>query len=225
MCLEIEKSLPEAVQMALKRGDVNSFLSILKLSDEEAYIHSLQVAAIVEKYLEYEKNKPERSKEEKENILIGSLLHDIGKAFLPFGLQHSSKKIDKIESEVINMHPLLGLLATKSCGFNEIVTNIILMHHALANGTGYPTVDGMSFKMSQSASDTAGEPCIIVPEYVWIVSYADKLAAMISSRPFKPSKGMRDAYAELVKMSKGELLPYQLLDTYKRVIKDFNILE
>lgn len=224
MCLEIEKSLSNAVQIALKRGDVNSFLSILKLSDEEAYIHSLQVATIVEKYLEYETAKPERSKDEKANIIIGSLLHDVGKAFLPFGLQHSSKKIDKIETEVINMHPLLGLLATKSCGFDEVVTNIMLMHHALGNGTGYPTVDGVPFKMSKS-SEIEEDSCIIVPEYVWIVAYADKLAAMISSRPFKPSKGMRDAYAELVKMTKNELLPYQLLNTYKRVIKDFNILE
>lgn len=225
MCLEIEKSLPNAVQIALKRGDVNSFLSILKLSDEEAYIHSLQVAAIVEKYLEYENANPERSKDEKANIIVGSLLHDIGKAFLPFGLQHSSKKIDKIESEVINMHPLLGLLATKNCGFDKVVTDIILMHHALANGTGYPTVDGLPFKMSQSPGGMDDENSIAVPEYVWIISYADKLAAMVSSRPFKPSKGMRDAYAELVKMSKSELLPYQLLDTYKRVIKDLNILE
>lgn len=194
-------------------GRVKALLGVLKLSDEEAYNHSVDVAKIVEMYLEEEeKSGQKRSEEEKRSILVGALLHDIGKGFLPFGLQYSTRTFDNIELEIMKMHPLLGAVVIKNCEFGEIIENIILMHHAHLDGTGYPRMNNMAYGTD-----------IEVPEYVWIVSYADKLDAMISRRSFKRQKSLSEAWNALVSISRDGKLPYEHLGLYKQIISKMDI--
>ena len=173
-------------------GRVKALLGILKLNDEEAYNHSIDVAKLSNRYLikEEQEGTVTRTEDEKINIITGALLHDIGKAFLPFGLQYSKRKFTDIENEVVKTHPILGATAVQNCNFEQSVKNIILMHHALLDGTGYPALQGKNYGTD-----------IEVPEYVWIIAYADKLDAMISYRNFKNQKKIEDAWTTLVNMS------------------------
>ena len=66
---------------------------------------------------------------------------------------------------------------------------------------------------------------IEVPEYVWIVSYADRLDAMISKRTFKRQKSLNEAWKILVDVSKNGELPYDPLLIYKEVIRDMDIFK
>lgn len=200
-------------------GRVKALLGVLKLNDEEAYQHSLDVANIVNLYLELEEKKKFNNREEveKQSIIIGALLHDIGKAFLPFGLQYSSKKFDSYEVEIMNMHPVLGTVAIKNCEFDDIVKNIILMHHACPDGTGHPRMKNIPYGL--------GDGMIDVPEYVWIVAYADKLDAMISRRNFRRQKSLKEAWTELVNQSKNNKLTYEPLIIYQEIIKDMDIFK
>ena len=197
-------------------GPIKALLGILKLADPEAYSHSLQVAEITQEYLNQEeaKTNKKRSTEEKELILRGALLHDIGKAFLPFGLQYAHRKFDKNEIEIIKMHPLLGTVAVNNCEFPEVVTNIILMHHALLDGTGYPIVDGQTYGTD-----------LEVPEYVWIVAYADKIAGMIEPRRFKEPKTIPEAWEEIAQMEKEGKLPYELITIFYYVLQELDIFK
>ena len=96
-------------------GRVKALLGVLKLSDEEAYHHSVDVAKIVEMYLEEEElTGVKRTEEDRRSIIAGALLHDIGKGFLPFCLQYSSRSFDEIELEIMKIHPLLGATVVKN---------------------------------------------------------------------------------------------------------------
>ena len=159
-----------------------------------------------------EEFKDTRTEDEKINIITGALLHDIGKAFLPFGLQYSKRKFTDIENEVVKTHPILGATAVQNCNFEQSVKNIILMHHALLDGTGYPALQGKNYGTD-----------IEVPEYVWIIAYADKLDAMISYRNFKNQKKIEDAWTTLVNMSKNEQLPYENLFIFQQVVSEMDI--
>lgn len=204
------------VDRIMEIGRVKALLGILKLNDEEAYNHSLDVAHIVNSYLNEEEARglAERSEEDKSAIIMGALLHDIGKAFLPFGLQYSSRIFTPVEMEIMNTHPVLGAVAIKNCEFGEIIENIILMHHASPDGTGYPKISNQSYGTD-----------IEVPEYVWIVSYADKLDAMVSRRNFKRQKNLKDAWETLVSISKKGKLPYEPLTIYRKIIQDLDIFK
>lgn len=195
-------------------GRVKALLGILKLNDEEAYNHSIDVAKLSNRYLikEEQEGTVTRTEDEKINIITGALLHDIGKAFLPFGLQYSKRKFTDIENEVVKTHPILGATAVQNCNFEQPVKDIILMHHALLDGTGYPALQGENYGTD-----------IEVPEYVWIIAYADKLDAMISYRNFKNQKKIEDAWTTLVNMSKNEQLPYENLFIFQQVVSEMDI--
>lgn len=197
------------IDRILKDGQVSTLLGILSISDEEAYKHAIAVSEIVDEYLvlAQENNELLWTKEECDSIITGALLHDIGKAFLPFGLQFTAKALSKYELEVIRMHPLLGIVAIKNCQFDDIVKNIILMHHANANGTGYPVINAKEFNISN------------VPEYVWIVSYADRFEAMTNSRSFKQAKSYPEAWKEILELSRKDILPYQPTRLFGEIVK------
>lgn len=202
------------LQNVLQIGKVSALLGILSQSDEEAYNHSIAVAEIVDKYLHLAKehNELEWTEEECEDILIGTLLHDIGKGFLPFGLQYCSRELTAIEYEIIKTHPLLGAATIQNCKFSEIIRNIVLMHHANADGSGYPCVGGKVFNEEN------------VPDYVWLVSYADRFDAMTNTRSFKKAKSYPDAWKELLNMSRHSKLPYKFTRLFGEIVKQKTIL-
>lgn len=200
---------------ALSDSGVNSLLNILKLQDEDAYNHSIEVAYLTSLCLEemVNKNECEWYGEQMTEIVKGALLHDIGKIFLPFGIQNSEKKLDSYMAEIMKTHPLLGFLSVRENKYSNIVEHIILLHHANANGTGYP----INLENGQVYTEDN------VPNYVWIVSYADRFDAMTSSRKFKSSKSYSEAWDELNKMRVSNILPYKYAKYFHSVIKKLNV--
>lgn len=198
----------------LKRGRVSAHLGILSLSDEEAYSHAIAVAEIVDEYLllAEEAGELEWTEEECVEIVTGALLHDIGKSFLPFGLQYSTRELSEYELEVIRTHPLLGMVSIKNCHFSDIIKNIILMHHANADGSGYPTINMQVFDISN------------VPDYVWLVAYADRFEAMTNNRSFKHAMSYPEAWKEILRMSRKELLPYKYTRLFGEIVKKRSLL-
>lgn len=198
----------------IRKDNIKALLGTLRLSDEEAYFHSLEVAQFVDMCLQWlsEMNENEWTEEECEAIITGALLHDIGKAYLPFGLQHASKALDQYDRAIIQIHPILGYEAVKYGDFHPIVTDIILMHHAHADGTGYPVLDGHPFNVHN------------VPDYVWLVSYADKFEAMTNRRAYKRAMDYPSAWQELLSIIRNGKLVYKYTRVFSQVVLDYSIL-
>lgn len=207
--------MSQRYEKIIKTPEIETLLGILQIADEEAFKHSTDVAKLVEACIEElkKRNELEWSDVECDRIIQGALLHDIGKAYLPFGLQHNSKSLNDYEYAILNMHPILGCEAllggsnkTESA-FGKIVDDIVLMHHANADGSGYPVLKNKIFDKSN------------VPDYVWLVAYADRFTAMTTRRSYKLAMNYADAWLELTNEIAKERLPYGFSSVFKTVIQ------
>ncbi len=237
MLKEIELNKPLAdrlLEEAASDKTIAMLRGTLKQNDEEAYEHCTAMAQIVAQCISLsEKDILEQSDNSDYNhtkqveTVKGALIADIGKAYLPFGLQHMHNKLEAEEKEIIKMHPLTGKVAIKSGGFSKIVNDIVLMHHANADGTGYPVVEGKIYvdaetyrnKLETKREDADEiDNLHVVPDYVWIVAYADRFDAMTSKRAFKfMQKSYTEAWANILEDIQNNKLPYK----YKRIFGRF----
>lgn len=203
------------LEAAMSNGSVSALLGVLKIADENAYKSSIAVAQMTDRYISLlmEEGVIVWSKEEQIHIIEGALLHDIGKAFLPFNLQYMTRPLSLEEFEIVKIHPLTGLVAVKNCNFDEIVTDIILMHHANGDGSGYPVLNHQPFTMEN------------VPEHVWVVSYVDRFVAMTTKRPYKREYSYPEAWRHIVDMTRKDLLPYHLSVIFGELVKKESLLD
>lgn len=77
--------------------------------------------------------------DERYNLYLGCLLHDIGKIGIPDDILKSEKVFDKDgeEFKILMTHPQMGF--EMSLGVqNETILQIILSHHEKLDGSGYP---------------------------------------------------------------------------------------
>lgn len=114
----------------------------------------------------------------------GSLLHDIGKIGVPATILDKPGRLTDAELAVMQSHPAIGARIVESVrAFCDLVP-LVLHHHELLNGTGYP--DGLQ-----------GDA---IPLVVRILTVADVFDALTSDRPYR--KGL-SAHAALAILTEG----------------------
>lgn len=99
------------------------------------------------------------------------LLHDVGKALLPFHPATLPRRLSRTERRVVDRHPLLGAQFASWAGEPNQVIAGILGHHERIDGTGYP-------------NGLRGDE---VPLLAQIVAAADVMEALRARRSYKPS--------------------------------------
>jgi HD-GYP domain-containing protein (c-di-GMP phosphodiesterase class II) len=75
---------------------------------------------------------------ERDRIHIGSLLHDIGKQFVPSSILEKKGKLSPAEFRQIQQHPWSGYAYLINFISDATILNTVLYHHERWNGTGYP---------------------------------------------------------------------------------------
>ena len=173
-----EQGLP--VREAAAAPEVAPLLNLIRLSDMETYGHSLHVAEVTARLLALDGGPGGQERigqGQHADVIKGALLHDLGKIFLPFGMAGYPGRIGKHKRKILEIHPALSYEAVKAIG-NRTVSDICLMHHERADGSGYP--DGIS----------GGE----IPECVHAVRCADVFCALISERAYKPAFREAEAF-------------------------------
>jgi len=118
-----------------------------------------------------------------EGIKISSLLHDIGKVYIPTDILTKPGELSEIEWEFIKMHPVYGANIVKDIEFPWNISKIILQHHERLNGSGYP--------------NSLKEEEIIIEAK--ILSVADVVEAMTSHRPYRKKHSLNEALEEIKK--------------------------
>lgn len=68
----------------------------------------------------------------------GAILHDIGKKKLDYNILNKPSELTPREFEHIKKHPKFGLEILRKIDRNEVVENMILLHHERWDGKGYP---------------------------------------------------------------------------------------
>lgn len=129
------------------KSTIMSFSSLLELRDKRMRSHSRNVAemaSIVGRILEL-------SAAEKETLLVGALLHDIGKIAIPdVMLQSDPDQMNEYEYSEYVQHPVRGQAAVDLIENLREAGMIIRHHHERYDGEGFP--DGLKRKAIPLAS-------------------------------------------------------------------------
>ena len=131
-------------------------------------------------------NLPE---EEVQKIMLGGLLHDVGKIGIPETVLRKPGKLDPDEWEIMKQHPVIG--AEKVLAPNEALSHLIPIvkyHHEHVDGSGYP--EGLRGNA--------------IPLSARIVAVADTYHALISDRPYRKGLSVEKA-CEILKEGAGKL--------------------
>lgn len=137
-----------------------------------------------------------------DNLKMASLVHDIGKIYVPSDILTKAGDLEDIEFELIKMHSQYGYNTIKGIDFPASVARAILQHHERIDGSGYP-------------NRLKGED--ILPE-AKIIGVADVVEAMASQRPYRPARGIEKALEEITE-KRGRLYDPDVVDSCLKVCK------
>ena len=117
----------------------------------------------------------------REELMFGSLLHDVGKIGISERILLKPAKLTPEERSIVELHPRIGYRIVRQVpALREIATGI-LHHHERFDGHGYP-------------GGLKGEE---IPLEARIICVADCFSAMTAERPYRPQMTTDEALAEL----------------------------
>jgi len=118
-------------------------------------------------------------------LQYGSILHDIGKIHIMESVLSKPSPLSAEEWEVMQRHPIIGVEMIKNIPFLAPAIPVIRSHHERWDGLGYP-------------DQLRGEE---IPLSARIVAVADALDAMTTSRSYRATYHMDEAYEEVLSCS------------------------
>jgi putative two-component system response regulator len=135
------------------------------------------------------------SDEKVTSIYTAAIIHDIGKIYVPAEILSKPGKLSSIEFSIIKTHPQVGYDILRTIEFPWPIDRMVFQHHERINGSGYP----LGLKGDE------------IMEEARIISVADVVEAMASSRPYRTGLGI-DAALEEISMNKGTLYYTEAVD-------------
>jgi putative nucleotidyltransferase with HDIG domain len=169
------------------KGLIETLARIVGLRDPNLQVHALGVANFATK-LARRLGLPE---ERVDLIRRGSLLHDIGKLGVSEEILSTSEHLTQGQYEMIKTHSERGAALLQECSECQNLIPLVLHHHERFDGTGYP--DGI-----------AGNEIEIEAR---IIAVADAVDSMVSGRPYRKARPIRQAIAELERCSGTQFDP------------------
>ncbi|HBJ75090.1 MAG TPA: histidine kinase, partial [Syntrophaceae bacterium] len=135
------------------------------------------------------------SEERIDLIRMGSLIHDIGKIYIPSEILTKPMKLNDIEYAMIKSHPEVARKILKQVDFIPTVVDMVYQHHERIDGSGYPE------KLKRDD--------ILIEAR--ILAVADTVEAMATHRPYRAALGIEKALEE-IKNQRGILYDEAVVD-------------
>ena len=129
-------------------------------------------------------------------LIQASLLHDIGKLFVPHTILTKMEGLNDEEMAIMKNHAAVGADFLLSIGFSKDIVLTVKHHHERFDGAGYP--DGL-----------LGHD---IPLYSRIISVADTLDAMLSGRHYHNSKYNQIEIAKALENGAGTQYDPQIVE-------------
>jgi HD-GYP domain-containing protein (c-di-GMP phosphodiesterase class II) len=138
------------------------------------------------------------SREELEEIGAATLVHDIGKVFVPLAVLRKPAALDDAEFALVSRHPVDGaaVLASET-GMPDCSALVAFEHHIHLDQSGYPTLQ---------------HPRELHP-YSMIATVADVYDALTTARPYRPALTPHRSLEVMKEQFVGKLEP-RLLERF-----------
>lgn len=165
---------------AVSQGKTLEWLGAVNNHHSYSYRHSLHVAGLMIAFADHLKFK----ESDKARMVVGALMHDLGKSKLPLRLLDKEGPLTPEEMTIFRSHPILGFDILKNDGqWDQLTIDLVYQHHEFLNGTGYP--NGLR------------EDRIVDP--VRMLTIVDIFSALVDKRSYKepmtPTQAMQTLYA------------------------------
>jgi putative nucleotidyltransferase with HDIG domain len=120
---------------AIKQTSLREWLSTVGRHHTGTYRHCLFVTGFAVAFAQHLGMR----EDDQRRMVRAALLHDVGKAFVPVAILDKPGKLSDDEMRIMQMHPRLGYDAlAPEGGFPPEMLDVVLHHHELLDGTGYP---------------------------------------------------------------------------------------
>lgn len=168
----------QSTELVLSLGRVRDW-------DEYTFVHSLNVALLCG-FLAGKMLKADRKAIEQ--VVVGGLLHDLGKAWVPLEILNKPAPLSDEEFGIIKRHPQWGADAVARSGIDDqAVGHVVRHHHERTDGSGYP--DGLG------SED--------IPMEARIAAVADVFDALTTDRVYKVKVQKSKALSMIITGSGG----------------------
>jgi PAS domain S-box-containing protein len=134
-------------------------------------------------------------KEQIEGIRMAASIHDIGKIMVPAEILNKPGPLTEMQYAMVKMHPRAGYDTLKGVNFPWPVDQIVLQHHELMDGSGYP--QGLS-----------GEEIMLEAR---ILTVANVVEAGTAHRLYRAACSLEKALEE-ISQNKGKLYDPEVVD-------------
>ena len=181
---------------AIKQTSLREWLGIVGRHHTHSYRHCLFVTGFGVAFAQHLGMR----EDDQRRVARAGLLHDVGKAFIPVALLDKPGKLTAEEMQEIRQHPRLGhnALAAEG-GFPPEMLDVVLHHHELLDGSGYP--DGLS-----------GDE---ISDIVRLLTIVDIHTALVERRAYRLPFTHAKAFAIMEQM--GDKLDQQVLQVFRPV--------
>jgi putative nucleotidyltransferase with HDIG domain len=181
---------------AIKRTSLREWLAAVGRHHAHSYRHCLFVTGFAVAFAQHLGMR----EDDQRRLTRAALLHDVGKAFIPVAILDKPGTLTEPEMQTIRQHPRLGYDAlVKQGGFPPEMLDVVLHHHELLDGTGYP--DGLR-----------GDE---ISDIVRLTTIVDIHAALVEKRAYRLPFTHAKAFAIMEEM--GDKLDRHLLQASRPV--------
>jgi putative nucleotidyltransferase with HDIG domain len=187
--------------MNLTLGEINLGLletlgAIIDAYDVYTYGHSTQVATYASAIAE----KMDLPPDEQARVVKAALIHDLGKVGIMDSIISKPGPLTDEEYNILKRHPVIGAeIINRMKGFQDLVP-LVRHHHERWDGRGYP--DGLE-------KDE-------IPVGARILALSDSLDAMLSDRPYRPTRSMKEVVEEVIRCTGTQFDP-QVVEAFFEV--------
>ncbi|HPL63478.1 MAG TPA: PAS domain S-box protein [Syntrophales bacterium] len=183
------------------KGTIQAMERTMEMRDPYTAGHQQRVAGLACAMA----HKMDLGRDQIEGIYLASVIHDIGKIYIPAEILNKPCKLNEIEFVIVRTHPQVGYDILKSVDFPWPIARIIYQHHERLDGSGYP--EGIT-----------GSEILIEAK---ILAVADIVESMASHRPYRPAMGI-DKAAEEILARRGHLYDPDAVDACRKLILEDN---
>jgi putative nucleotidyltransferase with HDIG domain len=171
-----------SVMAAITDGGIRQWLELVWSYDDITYQHCLLVTGLAAEFAA----SLRFAKDDQQHVIRGALLHDLGKAKIPLAILNKPGALTGEEIAIVRSHARIGyeLLRGQGEEYEPELLEVVLWHHELLDGSGYP--DGL---VGSQISDL-----------VRLVTICDIYAALIERRPYRTAIEPPKAFQMLEEM-------------------------
>ena len=170
-----------SVMAAIAESGIRKWLEVVWTYDEATYQHCLVVTGLAAEFAA----RLQFARSDQENVTRAALLHDLGKAKIPLAMLNKSGALTSEEVAIMRTHARIGYELLRVQGdYEPELLEVVLRHHELLDGSGYP--DGL-----------AGSQ---INDLVRLVTICDVYAALIERRSYRQAMEPASAFKILQEM-------------------------